>query len=106
MSAIASTKIGSVNAKPIQKRRLMSASSGFGPSSAVAALGSSAIPQSGQVPGPTCMICGCIGQVYSTCAELVGLLVDEQQEEGSANFGWRKRFGSASNFLRQCAQQK
>jgi hypothetical protein len=41
----------------------MSASSGLGPVSAVAIDGSSAMPQIGQWPGPTCRIWGCIGQV-------------------------------------------
>ena len=48
---------------PIQKRRVMSASSGFGPASAVTSSGSSAMPQIGQLPGPTCRTSGCIGQV-------------------------------------------
>ena len=41
----------------------MSASSGFGPASAVTSKGSSAMPQIGQFPGPTCRTSGCIGQV-------------------------------------------
>ncbi len=53
-----------VKTAPIQKRRLKSISSGFGPSSPVGTpLGSSAMPQIGQLPGPTCSISGCIGQV-------------------------------------------
>ena len=53
-----------VSAPPIQKRRVKSTSSGFGPSSPVGTpLGSKAIPQIGQSPGPTCSISGCIGQV-------------------------------------------
>ena len=47
----------------IQKRRVMSTSSGLGPSSAVATIGSSAMPQIGQVPGASRTISGCIGQV-------------------------------------------
>jgi hypothetical protein len=49
--------------KPIQKRRVKSTSSGFGPASPVAISGSSAMPQIGQFPGPTCRTCGCMGQV-------------------------------------------
>ena len=60
---ISSARTGSVSTKPIQKRRVMSASSGFGPASAVTSNGSSAMPQIGQLPGPTWRTCGCIGQV-------------------------------------------
>ena len=42
----------------------MSTSSGFGPSVPVATIGSSAMPQIGQLPGPSRTIWGCIGQVY------------------------------------------
>jgi cation transport ATPase len=48
---------------PIQKRRLISISSGFARSSSDGSSGSSAIPQIGQVPGWSWRICGCIGQV-------------------------------------------
>ena len=63
MSAIATTTIGAASAAAIRKRRVMSTSSGFGPSSSVAVIGSSAIPQIGHAPGPSCTICGSIGQV-------------------------------------------
>ena len=53
-------------ATPTQNRRVMSASSGLGPVSAVTVTGSSAIPQIGQEPGPGRRISGCIGQVHST----------------------------------------
>ena len=43
----------------------MSSSSSFGCSSSETFTGSSAIPQIGHEPGPTCRISGCIGQVYS-----------------------------------------
>jgi hypothetical protein len=49
---ISSTKTGTVSASPIQNRRVMSASSGLGPLSAVTTSGSSAMPQIGQFPGP------------------------------------------------------
>ena len=60
---ISKTTMGSVSASPIQNRRVMSTSSGFGPASAVTASGSSAIPQIGQLPGPSWRTWGCIGQV-------------------------------------------
>ncbi len=61
---IETTSSGIVSAAPIAKRRRKSTSSGFGPSSpAGTPLGSSAMPQIGQSPGPTCSISGCIGQV-------------------------------------------
>ena len=60
---ISSANTGRVSTSPIQNRRPMSASSGFGPSSAVATSGSSAIPQMGQLPGTPRRISGCIGQV-------------------------------------------
>ena len=48
-----------------QSRRVKSTSSGFGPSSPVGTpIGSSAMPQIGQSPGPSRTISGCIGQVY------------------------------------------
>ena len=51
---------------PIQKRRVMSSSSGFGWSVGARVLASSAIPHVGQLPGATRTTSGCIGQVYST----------------------------------------
>ena len=62
-SAIAKPNTGTVSASPIQNRRVISASSGFGPPSALATTGSRAMPHFGQTPGPTCRISGCIGQV-------------------------------------------
>ena len=53
------------SATPTQNRRVMSASSGLGPVSAVTVTGSSAIPQIGHEPGPGRRISGCIGQVHS-----------------------------------------
>ena len=46
------TSTGTDSATPTQNRRVMSASSGLGPVSAVTMTGSSAIPQIGQEPGP------------------------------------------------------
>ena len=60
---ISNVNTGSVSTSAIQKRRVMSASSGLGPESAVAISGSSAMPQIGQAPGPIWRISGCIGQV-------------------------------------------
>ena len=56
---------GTVSATLIQKRRVMSASSGEGSSPALTTRGSSVIPQIGQLPGSERTICGCIGQTYS-----------------------------------------
>ncbi len=60
---ISSRKTGSASASPTQNRRVMSSSSGFGAASAVTVSGSSAMPQIGQEPGPSCRISGCMGQV-------------------------------------------
>ena len=62
-SAIASASTGTVSVKPNQNRRVMSTSSGFGPSSPVATTGSSAMPHFGQAPGPTWRTSGCMGHV-------------------------------------------
>ena len=62
--AIARMNTGTAKATPIQKRRVMSSSSGFS-SFAATVLGSSAMPQIGQSPGSLRTISGCIGQTYS-----------------------------------------
>src|SRR4051812_16476045 len=62
---ISSRKTGTVSASPIQNRRDMSASSGSGPTAAVASSGSRAMLQIGQVPEPTFRTSGCIGPVLS-----------------------------------------
>ena len=52
---MASRKSGAVRARQIQNRRVMSSSSGFASSaSSEISRGSSAMPQMGQLPGPTC----------------------------------------------------
>ena len=56
---------GTANAAAIHKRRVMSASSGLGPAAAAGSVGSSAMPQIGQLPGPSRTTSGCIGHVYS-----------------------------------------
>ncbi len=63
-SPIASHNTGIDSASAIQKRRVMSTSSGFSSSAVVGMTRSSAIPQMGQLPGPARRISGCIGQVY------------------------------------------
>ena len=60
---MSSATTGTVSAPPIHSRRVMSASSSFGPWSSVTSSGSSAMPQIGQLPGPTWRTSGCIGQV-------------------------------------------
>ena len=60
---ISSANTGAVRTSPIQSRRFMSASSGFGDAPAVTTSGSSAMPQIGHAPGPARRIWGCIGQV-------------------------------------------
>jgi hypothetical protein len=47
---ISRTNTGNVRTSPIQNRRVMSVSSWFSPSSAVALTGSNIIPQMGQLP--------------------------------------------------------
>ena len=54
---------GRTRTAPTMKRRRMSTYSALGPSSTEMVFGSSAMPQIGQSPGPTCSISGCIGQV-------------------------------------------
>ena len=62
---MAMTRSGIESEALTQKRRVKSTSSGFGPSSPVGTpIGSSAMPQSGQEPGLSRTISGCIGQVY------------------------------------------
>ena len=60
---MSSSSRGKASAAPTQSRRIMSASSWFGGASAVISRGSSAMPQIGQLPGPTRRISGSIGQV-------------------------------------------
>jgi hypothetical protein len=61
-------RTGIDRATPTQNRRVMSASSGLGPLSAVTVTGSSAIPQIGHEPGPGRRTSGCIGQVHSVAS--------------------------------------
>jgi hypothetical protein len=61
-----STISGTAAAAEIHIRRVKSVSSSLG--SSLGSIGSSAIPQSGQAPGASRTISGCIGQVYWTSA--------------------------------------
>ena len=65
MSDIPKNKTGTVSATLTQKRRVIETNSGFSSCSATAVLGSSAMPQIGQDPGPSRTISGCMGKVYS-----------------------------------------
>lgn len=62
---IASTTRGRLSTAATRRRRRMSASSGLGPSWTPTETGSSAMPQIGHSPGPSCRISGCMGQVHS-----------------------------------------
>src|SRR4029077_5478709 len=63
-SVMLSTTNGTDRTTPTQKRRVILTSSGLIRSTAVGATGSSAMPQTGQLPGESCLISGCIGQVH------------------------------------------
>src|ERR1019366_6121245 len=65
MSDISTNISGIVSATLIQKRRVISASSGDASSPALTKRASKVIPQIGQLPGSEGTICGCIGQTYS-----------------------------------------
>jgi hypothetical protein len=94
---ISSRNTGRVSASPIQSRRVISTSSGLGPASAVASSGSSAMPQMGQAPGPTCRISGCMGHVY---------MVPSGTGFARTCSGARYFSGSARNRSRHLAEQK
>ncbi|MNN32966.1 hypothetical protein D3C81_1467030 [compost metagenome] len=68
MASIARAMVATLNGRLHQKRRRKSVSSGFSPSSRLGSTGSRAMPQTGQVPGPSWTISGSIGQVYSVPA--------------------------------------
>ena len=63
-SLMASNSKGNVRAVLTQKRRFIPISSAFC-SSPVTMRGSRVMPQIGQLPGASRIICGCIGHVYS-----------------------------------------
>src|SRR5580704_4818297 len=60
---MAISKTGRESAALTQNRRNIESYSGSASTSAKASIGSSAMPQIGQDPGPSWTICGCIGQV-------------------------------------------
>jgi hypothetical protein len=64
IAPIARMKTGRVRTSETRKRRRRSTSSGFSWSSSDTVLGSSAMPQIGQLPGPSRTISGCMGQVH------------------------------------------
>ena len=63
---------GIVSAPATHSRRVKSTSSGLGVSSSDGSSGSSAMPQIGQVPGPSWRICGCIGHVHIAPGVAIG----------------------------------
>jgi hypothetical protein len=63
IGAMARITSGSESPVPTQKRRVRSRSS-LSSASPVPAIGTSAMPQIGQLPGASRTICGCIGHVY------------------------------------------
>src|SRR5579875_1675811 len=96
-------KTGRAKIAAIQKRRVISASSGLGAvAPRVGDIGSSAMPQSGQGPGLSLFTSGCIGQVQSPP------LPSPARGGGLGGGAERVRYfiGSATNFVRQPAQQK
>ena len=60
---ISSANTAAASGAASQRRRRRSISSGAGPVSATGIIGSSAMPQTGQSPGPSCTTSGSIGQV-------------------------------------------
>jgi hypothetical protein len=81
------------------RRRVKSISSGFGASSSEGASGSSAIPQIGQLPGPSRRICECIGHVQIAPAGAAAAAM-------LAGVSARYFPGSAVNLAAQPALQK
>src|SRR5262245_19334167 len=128
MAPIVTRTTGAPRTTPIQKRRVMSTSSGSGLSVRSGTRGSSAMPQIGQAPGPGRTISGCMGQVYSievrgagcevrgagcevrAAACEVGFCRPPMLTIGACDIGSRgpDRYfaGSAANFARQPFEQK
>jgi hypothetical protein len=96
---------GTVSTTPIQKRRVISMSSWFSPSSAVGASGSSAIPQIGQAPGASRRISGCIGHVQ-TVAPAADVAATDDGATLSPSSAARYFAGSAAKRSRHRALQK
>ncbi len=125
---IATTTSGTLRIRLAQNRRDMLRSSAF-PASSSGCMGSSAIPQMGQSPGPSRMTCGCMGQVHLPL-RLTGTAGSSAMPHfGHApGYSWRTSgcigqvwtaaagtggraalpylLGSAANLVRQCALQK
>ena len=89
---------GVVSTTLIQKRRVMSLSSAFSPSSADGESGSSAMPQIGHGPGASRRISGCIGQVHAVPVS-AGFC-------SGGGAGFRYCSGLAMNLSRQRGLQK
>src|SRR5207249_1038923 len=68
-SDMARKTIGALNPTPIQRRRVISTSSGLASSSKVTVLGSSAMPHIGHDPGSWRTMLGCMGQTYSVLTD-------------------------------------
>lgn len=115
---ISRSTTGTASATPTQNRRVMSASSGLGPLSAVTSTGSSAIPQIGHDPGPGRRISGCIGQVHSATSPAEGAPPAGCAGTRPLSAAWTRppwsplllapvyRSGAAANAARQCSEQK
>src|SRR5690606_16643157 len=99
---ISMTSRGNDSTTPNTKRRFMSRSSGLGPSPALGVIGSRAMPQIGQAPGPSRTISGCMGQVHLAPAGAVG---GAWTVPDAGSGGLRYWPGFASNLLLQLALQ-
>jgi hypothetical protein len=95
ISSIPMRKTGTVRIALTTKRRRMSMSSWFGPSSSEGASGSRAMPHFGHAPGPSWRTSGCIGHTYQVPAGAAG---------GGVT-GDNQRAGSATNFSRHFGLQ-
>src|ERR1019366_6313091 len=106
MSDISINIRGVASATLIQKRRVISASSGDASSPALTTRGSNVIPQIGQLPGSERTICGCIGQVNrgAPAATGMGTLLFAAAGFGAARV--KKLSGSFLNLSRQRSPQK
>src|ERR1700689_407737 len=92
MSDISIAISGIASATAIQKRRVMSASSGDFSPPALTTRGSSVIPQIGQLPGSERTICGCIGQTYSVFeADEIGATGSSAMPHFGHDPGWSCR---------------
>src|ERR1035437_16723 len=92
MSDISINISGIVSAVLIQKRRVISASSGDASSPALTTRGSKVIPQIGQLPGSERTICGCIGQTYSVFeADWIGATDSSAMPHFGHDPGWSCR---------------